>query len=218
MTKDIDVKKKEPKINCDFQVKLYEDGKYHWIYDLHLLKNPSVLFDFFKALGMTVLIVSFFFFVIQACTNGLHLEEMQFVLKIVGIIAAIMLVLGLLGYFLYAAMSGWKYSVHFIMDENGVTQEQMPRAQKVAERVGCLTMLVGLLSGKPGVMGTGMIAAGRTTMSSDFSSVKKVKAMRWMNTIKVNERFTKNRVYVNNDDFDFVYQYIGSRCLNAKIK
>ena len=24
----------------DYNVRLYEDGKYHWLYDLHLLKNP----------------------------------------------------------------------------------------------------------------------------------------------------------------------------------
>ncbi|MBR5061916.1 MAG: hypothetical protein IKX24_07215 [Prevotella sp.] len=209
--------KQMPGINCDYRVKLYEDGKYHWMYDLHLLKNPSVLFDLFKALVLSVVIVAILFFIIQACSNGIHLEEIQFVLKVTGIMAGIMLVLGLLGYFIYAAMSGWAYSVHFIMDENGVTQEQAPRAQKVSERVGCLTVLVGLLTRKPGVMGTGMIAASRTSMRSDFSSVRKVKAMRWMNTIKVNERFGKNRVYANNDDFDFVYNYISSRCPKAKV-
>jgi hypothetical protein len=45
-----------------------------------------------------------------------------------------------------------------------------------------------------------------------------VKAIRRMNTIKVNERFQKNRVYVSDEDFDFVYDYITSRCTNAKIK
>ena len=217
MTEEKKTNKQLPEINCDYRVKLYEDGKYHWMYDLHLLKNPSVLFDLLKALGLSVVIVAILFFVIQTCSNGIHLEEIMFVLKVTGILAGIMLVLGLFGYFIYAAMSGWAYSVHFIMDEKGVIQEQAPRAQKVSERVGCLTVLVGLLTRKPGVMGTGMIAASRTSMHSDFSSVRKVKAMRWMNTIKVNERFSKNRVYACNDDFDFVYNYINSRCPKAKV-
>ena len=61
-----------------------------------------------------------------------------------------------------------------------------------------------------------MLAASHTSMSSDFSIVKKVRALRWMNTIQVNERFGKNRVYVNNDDFDFVLDYIKSHCPNVK--
>jgi len=204
-----------PGIQCDYRVKLYEDGKYHWMYDLHLLKNPAVLIDVYKMLGITVVIVGCILFLIQACDTGFQLEGLGFILKLMGIIAGITVVLGLLGYLLYAAMSGWKYTALFTMDENGVVHEQGPRAEKVSERIGCLVMLAGLLSKKPGVAGSGMLAASRSTMSTDFSKVKKVKAIRWMNTIKVNEPFGKNRVYVDNDDFDFVYNFIRSRCQKA---
>ncbi|MBR6180167.1 MAG: hypothetical protein IKQ77_03040 [Prevotella sp.] len=208
----------EPKIKCDHSVKLYEDGKYHWMYDVNLLKNPAVLIDVFKVLGWTVGIVAFFIAMVQACENGMHAEDMLFGLKLIGIMMAVMFVLGILGYLIYAAMSGWVYSAHFTMDEQGVVHEQSARADKVAKRIGCLTIIVALLARKPGVAGTGILAASRTTMSSKFSSVKMVKAIRRMNTIKVNERFQKNRVYVSDEDFDFVYDYIASRCTNAKIK
>ena len=211
------IKQQIPKIECDYRVKLYEDGKYHWKYDLHMLKNPSVLFDVYKALGMTLLITGFIIFLIQACSTGFHLEDVGFVLKIMGIMVAIFFVLGILGYLLYAALSGWVYTVNFIMDEKGVVHQQSPRSEKVGRRIGCLTVLVGLFARKPGVMGTGMLAASNTSMSSDFSSVRKVKARRWMNTIMVNEPFAKNRVYACDEDFDFVYQYISSRCPKAKI-
>lgn len=204
-------------IDPDYRVRRYEDGKYHWMYDFHMLKNPSILFDVLKVMGMSVIIVAFFIFVTIACDGGLHPEDLGFILQLVGILSGIMLVLSLLGYLLYAALSGWVYTVHFIMDETGVVHEQSPKAKKVAERVGCLTSLVGLLARKPGVVGSGMIASGRTSMRTDFSSVRKVKAVRWMNTINVNERFEKNRVYADNEDFDFVYQYISSHCPNAKI-
>lgn len=211
------VKKQIPKIESDYRVRLYGDGKYHWKYDLNLLKNPSVLIDVYKALGMTILITGFIIFLIQACSSGFHLKDMGFVLKIIGLMAAIFLVLGILGYLLYAALSGWVYTVNFIMDEKGVVHQQSPRSEKVGRRIGCLTVLVGLFARKPGVVGTGMLAASNTSMSSDFSSVRKVKARRWMNTIMVNEPFAKNRVYACDEDFDFVYQYISSRCPKAKI-
>ena len=43
-------------IAYDYRVRLYEDGKYHWKYDLHLLKNPAVLMDVYWVLGVTMII------------------------------------------------------------------------------------------------------------------------------------------------------------------
>ena len=217
MTEEKKTKKKHQKIQCDYRVRLYEDGKYHWMYDFSLLKNPAVLFDVFRVFGITIAIFACFLFLIQSCENGINAEDMMFVLKLTGIIAGIFVVLCLLGYLLYAALSGWVMTVHFIMDENGVEQHQTPRGEKLAQRIGCLTALVGLLARKPGVIGTGMIAASNTSMQSNYSAVRKVKAIRWMNTIKVNELFSKNRVYVDKEDFEFVYKYISSRCPKAKI-
>ena len=210
-------KRSMPAIQCDYGVKLYEDGKYHWRYDVNLLKNPSVLIDVYKMLGMTVLITGIIIFLIQACAEGINAKDMMFALKITGLMAAIMFVLGILGYLLYAAMSGWAYSVEFTMDENGVEHKQSPRSEKVARRVGFLTVLAGIFAKRPGVVGSGMIAGSNTSMSSDFSNVRKVKALRRMNTIMVNEPFGKNRVYASDDDFEFVYDFISKHCPRAKI-
>lgn len=216
MEKNKTPRKRQPTIHCDYSVRLYEDGKYHWMYDLNMLKNPSVLIEVYWVLGVTVAIFAIIMLAIQTCSDGLDPQGFGFVLEITGITAAILLVLGLLGYLVYAAVAGWTYSVHFIMDEKGVEHRQAPRSAKVAKRIGALTTLSGLAAGKPGVMGAGMIAANRTSMSSDFSVVKKVKAVRWMDTIQVNEPFGRNRVYVNKDDFDFVYTFILSHCPKAQ--
>ena len=209
--------KRKAEINYDYLVRLYDDGKYHWLYDLNMLKNPSVLIDVYKMLGMTIFIMTIILLMIMACADGVHLKSLGTVLKIVGLLTGIMLVLGLLGYLLYAALTGWVYTVHFILDEKSVEHLQAPRSQKTAKRIGALTILAGLLSRKPGVMGSGMLAASHTSMTSHFSRVKKVKAKRWMNTIMVNEPFAKNRVYVSNEDFDFVFDYISSHCPKAKV-
>jgi hypothetical protein len=37
-----------------------------------------------------------------------------------------------------------------------------------------------------------------------------------LNTIKVNEPLSKNQVYVEKEDFDFVYNYILARCPMVK--
>ena len=211
------VEKYKSKIKCDYRVRLYEDGKYHWMYDLPLLKNPAVLIDVYWMLGVSMAIFACIIFLIQACSEGINIEGFEISLKIIGVTAAIMFVLGILGYLLYAAMSGWTYTVHFIMDENQVIQKKKKKNEKVGKRIAVLTVLAGLFAKRPSVMGAGALAASRNTMTSEFASVKKVKAVRWMDTILVKEFLERNRVYVNKDDFEFVYDYITSRCKKAKI-
>ena len=133
-----------------------------------------------------------------------------------GIVTAIIFVLSLLGYFVYAAISGWKYVVLFIMDENEVVHQQMPREVKKGQLIGDLTMLVGALAGRPGIVGTGLLAKSRSSMTSTLANVKRLVPCRWMNLIKVNQTFSKNRVYVTDEDFDFVYDFLCTHCTKAK--
>ena len=202
----------------DYQVRLYPDGKYHWLYDLHMLKNPAVLFEVFRVFAISIGIIGVFMFVIISCEDGVSLDSTVTILKIVGLMAAIFLGLCLIGYPLYAALLGWKYTVHFTMDEKGLVHQQTKRPEDLAQKIGCLTVLVGLLARRPGVAGAGMLAANRTAMSTEFGAVRKVKAVRWMHLIRVNETLSRNQVYVDDADFEFVYNFICRHCQKAKIK
>ena len=42
---------------ADNRVKLYPDGKYRWVYEVPMLKNPTILIDVFKVLGISFGIV-----------------------------------------------------------------------------------------------------------------------------------------------------------------
>jgi hypothetical protein len=43
---------------ADSRVTLYPDGKYRWVYEVPMLKNPSILFDVYKVLGISFGIVN----------------------------------------------------------------------------------------------------------------------------------------------------------------
>ena len=202
----------------DNRVKLYPDGKYHWIYELHLFKNPAVILEVVRALAITVGLVAILMLVLVTCEDGINIESTQTILKIVGLMVVILLGLLILAFPLYAALVGWKYTVHFIMDENGVEHQQTAKSKSVGKKISLLTALVGLLSRRPTVAGAGMLAASRTSMTSEFRVVRKVKAVRWMHLIMVNEFLSRNQVYVVDEDFDFVYDYISKHCPKAKIK
>jgi hypothetical protein len=61
-----------------------------------------------------------------------------------------------------------------------------------------------------------MLATSKQASVSEFSKVRRVKPRRWLHVIKVNEFIEKNQIYVPTEDFDFVYEYVRTRCVNAK--
>jgi len=197
-------------------VRLYPDGKYRWVYEVNMLTNFSILFDVWKVLGISMGILVLLFVVIAVFDGGWDVDMLIGMASTLGIVALVMLVLGLIGYFVYAAISGWKYAVLFIMDEKEVVHQQMPNTVKKGQLIGALTILAGLASGRPGAVGTGVLAQSRLSMTSTFAHVERLISCRKMNLIKVNERFEKNRVYVNTEDFDFVYDFLLTHCTHLK--
>jgi hypothetical protein len=181
-----------------------------------MLTNYSILFDVWKVLGISMGILVLLFVVIAFFDGDWDVDMLIGMASTLGIVALVMLVLGLIGYFVYAAISGWKYAVLFIMDEKEVVHQQMPNTVKKGQLIGALTILAGFASGRPGAVGTGVLAQSRLSMSSTLAHVERLISCRKMNLIKVNERFEKNRVYVNTEDFDFVYDFLLTHCTHLK--
>lgn len=195
------------------EVRLCSDGKYRWVYEMNLLKNPTIFFTVLKVMMISVGIVWLFGLVIGL--GNMSLDYFLFWTKLSGIMLGIFVVLTIVGVLITAAVLG-KYVVLFEMDEKEVVHIQMPRQVKKAEVIGFITVLVGAMAKNPTTMGAGLLAASKSRSSSEFANVRRVKAYRKRNLIKVNQLFNKNQVYVADEDFDFVYNYIKSRCINAK--
>ena len=195
------------------EIRLCSDGKYRWVYEMNMLKNPTIFFTVLKVMMISVGIVWLFGLVIGL--GDMSLDYFLFWTKLTGIMLGIFVVLTIIGVLITAAVLG-KYVVLFEMDENEVTHIQMPRQVKKAEVIGFITVLVGAMAKNPTTMGTGMLAASKTKSTSVFANVRRVKARRRFNLIKVNQLLDKNQVYVADEDFDFVYNFIKSRCINAK--
>lgn len=197
------------------EVRLCSDGKYRWVYEMNLLKNPTIFFTVLKVMMISIGIVWLFGLVVALFQGDLDLQYFLSWSKLMGIMLGVFVVLTIIGVLITAAILG-KYVVLFEMDEMGVTHIQMPRQVKKAEVIGLITALVGAIAKRPTTMGTGMLAASKTKSTSVFANVRRVKARRRLNLIKVNQLFNKNQVYVPDEDFDFVYDFIKSRCTNAK--
>ena len=190
-----------------------EDGKYRWTYEMSLFKNPTIF----------LLVWKIFFFIFLGVFAVVNIsdfikwgaEKALQNLPVLGyLFLGITAVVGL-GYLIYAAIMGGKYIVEFEMDEKGVNHKQIASQARKAKKLGRATMIAGAASGRIGIVGAGMNAQ-RTEMYSDFSKVRKIKAYPRRDLIKVNELFGHNQVYAAKEDFEFVKNYIASRCVNIK--
>lgn len=195
------------------EVRLCSDGKYRWVYEMNMLKNPTIFFTVLKVMMISLGIVWLFGLVIGI--GNMSLDYFLFWTKLTGIMIGIFFVLTIIGVLVTAAVLG-KYVVLFEMDEKEVTHIQMPRQVKKAEVIGLITALVGAMAKSPTTIGAGVLATAKTKSTSEFVNVRRVKARRRFNLIKVNQLLDRNQVYVADEDFDFVYNFIKSRCINAK--
>ena len=201
-------------------VYLCPDGKYRWCYEFRMLKNPTILITVLKVLMLSFGIVVGFMVLVDLISGNYRYSDKADILAYYGaflILLLVMLVLGAVSYLILAAMYGWSYQVLFTMDENGVEHRQMKKQFEKAEAIGWLTAAAGLATGKIGRSGTGILAATKTSTTSEFQHVRKVRAVRRRDVIYVNQLLEHNQVYAEDADFDFVRNYIEEHCPNAKI-
>ena len=190
---------------------LCPDGKYRWVYEMSLLKNPTVFFLVWKIFFFVFLGIFTFIIILDAVNSyDFFPDRLLGDLKFFGIFVVGMTVIVAVSVLIYAAIMGGKYCVLFEMDDQGVRHIQHPKQIKKAQALADLAVLAGFATCNLSVMGMGMNGA-RTEMYSEFGKVRSVKDYRRRNLIKVNEVLNHNQVYAEKEDFDFVLNYISSR-------
>ena len=197
------------------RVALCEDGKYRWTYPLDMLKNPSILFVLLKIFGI-LLSIPLLIALISAAANNDWQKIWDSFLKIWLIVMVVFFVIIVISYLIVVWMNGGKYVVNFTMDEKRLIHEQVPVQYDRARKVGLLAALVGIFAKRPAAAGAGALAASRDTSVSVFDKVRRIKPRRGQNLIKVNQSLERNQVYVPDEDFDFVLDFIRKHCPNAK--
>lgn len=199
----------------DHKVRQFKDGKYRWVYEMPILSNPTIFLTVFKVfayiLGVSFVVFGFFIYVIHGNWAGLW-EMAKGYLIALGIIA----VLNVLGVLVIAAMYKGKYIVMFEMDEHQIKHIQVSEQFRKAKKMGQLGAYAGMLTGNFTLAGAGLLMASKDASVSNYSEVRRVIPRRGLHVIKVNEFIEKNQIYVPDEDFDFVYDYIKSRCPKAK--
>ena len=192
------------------------DGKYRWIYDLNLLKNPTIFLLVWKIFACILAGIFVFTTIVDAVSwPGMFVENLLNSLRAFGWLFLGMTVLVAISCLVYAAIMGGKYSVLFEMDEAGVNHKQLSWQADRAKKISALTVMAGFAAGNVTTAGVGM-NAGRSEMYSAWSSVRRVKCRPRLGLIKVNGVLRRNQVYAAPEDFGFVRDFILSHCTNLK--
>ena len=195
------------------------DGSYRWAYEFDMLKNPAILITTMKVLLLSFGIVMAFMLIVQLIDSTL--DSLSEYLGFFGpffILLGVFMVLGVIAYLIVAASYGWKYMVLFTMDENQIEHRQMKSQFNRASAMGWVTAAAGILAGRPGTAGAGVLAATRSASTSVLENVRVIKAVRGRNTIYVNQLLEHNQIYADGADFDFVLDFLIKHCPNAKVR
>ena len=210
--------KDKPVVGNDYEgteVRLCEDGKYRWKYELNMITNPVIMITVFKIFFYIILALFVIFGTFLYAIHG-DWEGLWGMAKALLIVLGIFAVLTFLGTALINLIYGGKYIVMFEMDDKSVTHTPIESQVKKSRKLGWLTFFVGLFAKRPTTAGAGMLSMAKTSSTSEFEHVRHVRSRRLLHTIKVNQLLDRNQVYVPKEDYDFVLDYIKSHCPNLK--
>lgn len=192
-----------------------EDGTFYWTYSQSLWSNPTILYTVLKVMMIAVLIVMLFIGGLAIMEGNFDLGEM---LLVSGGFAAGFAVLSLIGYAVFAVISGGRYNMLFFMNDTIVVHMVMPKEKSQGEHISNVAVIIGALTGNPTLAGIGMANYGRNATESKFADVKSIVQDRSHDLIKVRAGFEFNQIYASPAQYDFVLSHIASHCPNVRVE
>ncbi|MBQ9048152.1 MAG: zinc ribbon domain-containing protein [Solobacterium sp.] len=190
------------------------DGVYRWVCERPMLKSFFLLFEIWRAIGIAAAIIVLFMLVMNLLSgNGLKGAGGAFIAGI--LVFVILMVLSLPAYWIATKANNGKYTVLFEMDENGIDHTQIKTDK--ARALEALTMLAGAKTKNYTMTGAGMLSAAGTSLYTRFSAVRKIQADASKCLIRLKGKLIRNQVYTDPEHYDFVLDYITSRCPQAEI-
>ena len=179
-----------------------------------MLKSMFLLVEVWKVIAMAAAVVCIFMLLV-GIFSGDGISAAVGAVQTCILVLGILFVLSVPSYYIVTKANNGKYTVLFEMDNEGIDHTQIKTDK--AKALELLALFVGGIAKSRGATASAALSASGGSLYSRFSKVKKVKAFPKKNLIRVNGTLIHNQVYVRDEDFDFVYQFIVDHCPNAKI-
>ncbi|NEW81541.1 MAG: hypothetical protein GZ094_04145 [Mariniphaga sp.] len=181
----------------------YKDSeKIAWTIRVPILRNAVILKQLAIAIGIPFGLLLIFLLIIKAYYG-------------VGLIA----LLFLLTYLFINIVWGGKYDVGFELDKTGIRSFTLENQAKKNSILNAITVVAGLLSGKPAVAGAGFLAQSRQDIMMRWRNIKKVSCYPQKHTVIIRGGLTESiAVFCTKDNYHDVDAYIRSRLRGQPIR
>lgn len=190
-------------------------GKFLWISEVPMWKSFFLLFEVWKVLGFSALFVLLFSLFI-GFLNGEGTDAFFGTLGIFAITLGILLVLSIPAYWIVTKANNGVYTVLFEMDDSGIDHIQI-KTEK-AKALELLTMFLGSAAKSRTTTAAGLLSATGGSLYSRFSRVRKIRSYPKKGLITLDGILFRNQVYVDEENFEYVYDYIRRRCPDADVR
>ena len=217
MEQRIMVKEKEKELEELVFRSLFTDqsGKYRWVYELPMLKSFFLLFEVWKVLGLSAIAVASLMAGASLGQGG-GLEGLLFSVEMGALVLGILMVLSIPAYYIVTKANNGKYTVLFEMDDSGIDHVQIKTTK--AKALDRLVAFTGSVAKNRTTTAAGLLSASGGSLYSRFANVKRIRAYPKKHLITLTSRFVRNQVYVDDEDFIPVYEYIVRHCPNANTR
>ena len=168
-----------------------------WSISVPIFRNTAIL----KQLGLAIGIP----FGLVALVIGLSSGKSVYALYGLGLIAALLFLTWL---FIMAVYRG-KYEAEFVLDGKGVLCRTQAKQAKKNRIINALTVVLGLLSGKPAAAGAGMLAQSRQETFLRWNHITRVKYKSKSCTILLRGGWTENiALFCANENYGLVEVFV----------
>lgn len=171
-----------------------------WSIKVPIFRNPVIL----KQLGLAIGIPFGLIFVIMLA-SGASIADLRYPAIIIGL-------LFFLTWLFIRIVWGGKYDAEFVLDNKGIRCRTAARQAKQNRIINGLTVVLGLLSGKPAVAGAGVLAQSRQDVLVKWGSINKIKELPLRHTVMVYGGFAQNiAVFCTPENYEQVREHIASK-------
>lgn len=174
-----------------------------WKIKVPIFKNPIIL----KQLGIAIGIPFGLVVVVIGVTSSWSVDT----LHALGLIGMLML----FTWVFTMAVYGGKYEAEFFLDEEGVlcrTQEKQTRKNRI---INALTVVGGLLSGKPAVAGAGVLAGSRQSAYLRWNRITKISYQPNRQTILLRGAWTEHiGLFCTKENYARAEQFVRDKVQN----
>ncbi len=202
---NIGAQKQNGEITCG------EDGVYRWLYEYKMFKNPAMLFMLWR-MFLWAIVIGWLILIPCALLARADWDSILGILLAFGVTALVAaLTLGTIGYIIYAIYNGGHLFMLFEMDEEGITMTLAPKTFERQKAIMWFSIASGLtVSEAPNVLLDSALV-NKKSQSSSFENTTRVLVKKWYNCLHLRQLLGYNLIYVNKEDFDFVWEYIKAR-------